>query len=121
MLAGVGRRAEATRGGNDRPSGLRRGCRGGLRPAVGCRVRPLAGVSRQAPQRTCRPRAPAASGGDVEAIIAREVQSARLAVSVEFLAAQPGLEQYSERARRYLTETYGSTRAAQGSVDPLRN
>ena len=78
---------------------------------------------RAAPGPRPRPAAPATPPNevDVEAIIAREVQSARLAVSVEFLAAQPGLEQYSERARRYLTETYGSTRAAQGSVDPLRN
>ena len=44
---------------------------------------------------------------DVEEIIAREARAARLAVAVELLASQPGLEEYHERAGRYLAETYG--------------
>ena len=42
---------------------------------------------------------------DVEEIIAREARAARLAVAVELLASQPGLEEYHKRAGKYLAET----------------
>jgi len=48
---------------------------------------------------------------DVMEYIAREDRSARLAASVEMLAAQPGLEQYKENAERYLKEHYADTAA----------
>jgi hypothetical protein len=48
---------------------------------------------------------------DAMEYIAREERSARLAASVELLAAQPGLEQYKENAERYLKETYTDTAA----------
>jgi predicted anti-sigma-YlaC factor YlaD len=50
---------------------------------------------------------------DVMEYIAREGRSARLAASVELLAAQPGLEQYKEKTERYLKETYPETTAVQ--------
>ncbi len=43
---------------------------------------------------------------DVEAIIARAGRAARLAASVDFLAEQPGLEQYRKQAERYLADAY---------------
>ena len=46
---------------------------------------------------------------DVEAVIARQERAARLLVSARLLAAQPGLEEYRDRAQRYLAETYGVT------------
>jgi hypothetical protein len=49
---------------------------------------------------------------DVMEYIAREGRSARLAASVELLAAQPGLERYKESTERYLKETYADTNAA---------
>ena len=49
---------------------------------------------------------------DIEALIAREGRSARLAASAELLATQPGLERYHRQARRYLAETYRGTVAA---------
>jgi predicted anti-sigma-YlaC factor YlaD len=48
---------------------------------------------------------------DVMEYIAREDRSARLAASVQLLAAQPGLEQYKENTERYLKETYADTTA----------
>ena len=43
----------------------------------------------------------------------------RLAAAVELLATQPGLEEYRERAERYLMENYGDTTAVRGA--PLPN
>jgi anti-sigma factor RsiW len=48
---------------------------------------------------------------DVMEYIAREERSARLAVSVQMLADQPGLAQYKEDAERYLKEHYADTAA----------
>jgi anti-sigma factor RsiW len=48
---------------------------------------------------------------DVMEYIAREDRSARLAMSVQLLAGQPGLEQYKENTERYLKETYADTTA----------
>ncbi len=44
---------------------------------------------------------------DIRAVIARQERAARLLVSARLLATQPGLEEYSEQAERYLAETYG--------------
>ena len=44
---------------------------------------------------------------DIEAFIARQERSARLAASIELMAAQPGLDKYKDQAERYLAETYG--------------
>ena len=49
---------------------------------------------------------------DVEALLAREAQSARLAASARFLATQTSLKEYQEQAERYIAEAYGDTRAA---------
>jgi hypothetical protein len=48
---------------------------------------------------------------DAMEYIAREARSARLAASVELLAAQPGLESYKEHTERYMKETYPDTSA----------
>jgi hypothetical protein len=48
---------------------------------------------------------------DVLEYIAREERSARLATSLQFLAAQPGLKQYKEDAERYLKDNYAGTTA----------
>ena len=53
---------------------------------------------------------------DVETIVSREARAARLAVAVELLAGQPGLEEYHQEAERYLVETYGA--ADRPSHDP---
>ncbi len=55
---------------------------------------------------------------DVETLIAREVRSARLAAAAELLASQPGLEQYTREAERYLAEVYRGTAAVNGSLPP---
>ena len=55
---------------------------------------------------------------DVEALIAREGRSARLAVAVQLLATQPGLEQYRREAQRYLEEAYRDTAAVDGGLLP---
>lgn len=44
---------------------------------------------------------------DIDAMILREVQSARLAASARLLASQPGLEEFSDRAASYLSSAYG--------------
>ena len=62
---------------------------------------------------------PPAEAIDVEALIAREVRSARLAASARLLATQPGLEQYHREAERYLAETYSGTAAVDGTLPPL--
>jgi anti-sigma factor RsiW len=56
---------------------------------------------------------------DVEALIAREVRSARLAASARLLATQPGLEEYTSQAERYLAEAYRGTAAVNGTPSPL--
>ena len=55
---------------------------------------------------------------DVETLIAREVRSARLAAAAEFLASQPGLEQYTREAERYVAEAYRGTVAVNGTMPP---
>ena len=55
---------------------------------------------------------------DVEALIAREVRSARLAAAAELLATQPGLERYRREAERYLAEAYRGTAAVNGTPPP---
>ena len=49
---------------------------------------------------------------DIQALIAREGRSAKLAAAARLLATQPGLERYRDKAKRYLTETYRGTAAA---------
>ncbi len=56
---------------------------------------------------------------DVEALIAREERSARLAAAAQLLATQPGLEQYRREAQRYLAEAYRGTAAVNGGPAPL--
>ena len=41
---------------------------------------------------------------EIDRLISRRVRCARLAVSVELLSSQPGLEKYRDDARRYLAE-----------------
>jgi hypothetical protein len=53
---------------------------------------------------------------DIEALIAREGRSARLAAAARLLAAQPGLQEYARQAERYLAETYGGTAAVNGAL-----
>lgn len=60
---------------------------------------------------------PAVEDVDVEALIAREGRSARLAASARLLATQPGLELYRRRAERYLSEAYPSTTAAHSLIE----
>ena len=48
---------------------------------------------------------------EIESLIAREAQSARLAASSEFLAAQPSLADYREYADNYLATAYQNSRA----------
>jgi anti-sigma factor RsiW len=55
---------------------------------------------------------------DLEAMIAREGRSARLAAAARMLAAQPGLEQYAREAERYLAEVYRGTAAVDGALPP---
>jgi hypothetical protein len=55
---------------------------------------------------------------DIEALIAREGRSARLAAAARLLAAQPGLQEYAQQAQRYLAETYGGTAAVDGALPP---
>jgi hypothetical protein len=55
---------------------------------------------------------------DVEALIAREARSARLAAAAELLGTQPGLEQYHAEAQRYLSQHYAGTRAAERAARP---
>jgi hypothetical protein len=55
---------------------------------------------------------PPAEDLDVEAIIAREGRAARLAAAIAFLATEPSLKEYRERAERYLQETYPEATAA---------
>ena len=55
---------------------------------------------------------------DIEAFIAREGRSARLAAAAELLATQPGLELYKEQADRYLAEAYRGTAAADRIARP---
>lgn len=55
---------------------------------------------------------------DIEALIAREGRSARLAAAARFLGSQPGLEQYRKQAERYLAEAYRGTAAAGGASPP---
>jgi anti-sigma factor RsiW len=50
---------------------------------------------------------PVLGNEEIEAVIARQGRIARLRVSAQLLAAQPGLEVYRDRAERYLAETYG--------------
>ncbi len=45
---------------------------------------------------------------DVEAMILRQVQSARLAAAADVLAADPDLKSYHDRARKYLADAYGA-------------
>jgi hypothetical protein len=47
-------------------------------------------------------------GIDIEEHIALAVRQARLRQSYEFLAGDPALEEYRERAERYLVERFGS-------------
>jgi hypothetical protein len=56
---------------------------------------------------------------DVEALIAREGRSARLAAAARLLATQPGLEQYHREAQRYLAEAYRGTAAVDAALPPL--
>lgn len=58
---------------------------------------------------------------DVEAIIAREARAARLAVSVELLASQPGLDEYRDQAAEYLAETYGVVTFSNAKHNPIHN
>ncbi len=53
---------------------------------------------------------------DIEALIAREGRSARLAMAARLLADHPGLEQYKQQAERYLLETYRGTTAVEGET-----
>jgi hypothetical protein len=55
---------------------------------------------------------------DIEALIAREGRSARLAAAARLLAAQPGLQEYAKQAERYLQETYRGTAAVDGALPP---
>ncbi len=55
---------------------------------------------------------------DVEAIIAREGRAARLAAAIAFLATEPSLKEYRERAERYLQETYPEAAAARPAGPP---
>ncbi len=57
--------------------------------------------------RSPRPVDEASGQADIDAMILREVQSARLAASARLLASQPGLEEFSDRAASYLTSAYG--------------
>jgi len=59
---------------------------------------------------------------DIDAMILREVQSARLAASARLLASQPGLEEFSDRAASYLTSTYGDQQSsAELAPNPREN
>ena len=55
---------------------------------------------------------------DVEALIAREGRSARLAVAARLLASRPDLEEYRSQAERYLAEAYRGTAAVDGALPP---
>jgi len=55
---------------------------------------------------------------DIEALIAREGRSARLAAAARLLAAQPGLQEYAQQAQRYLQEAYRGTTAVDGALPP---
>jgi hypothetical protein len=55
---------------------------------------------------------------DLEALIAREGRSARLAAAARLLATQPGLEDYAREAQRYLAEAYRGTAAVDGTLPP---
>jgi hypothetical protein len=55
---------------------------------------------------------------DIEALIAREGRSARLAAAARLLAAQPGLQEYARQAERYLQEAYRGTAAVNGALPP---
>jgi len=54
-----------------------------------------------------RPADEAPGQADIDAMILRDVQSARLAASARLLASQAGLEEFSDRAASYLSRTYG--------------
>ena len=56
---------------------------------------------------------------DVEAFIAREGRSARLAAAVELLATRPELEPYRARAQRYLESTYAGATPVNGVSTPI--
>lgn len=79
-----------------------------LSAAVGYWLFPLARPGGETAQNQAPPEVQKieANENDVEAIIAREVRRARLAVAVELLASQPGLEEYRDQAEQYLRETY---------------
>ena len=73
-------------------------------------IGPIAGVEQTDPPR---------DDFDVEAFIAREGRSARLAAAVELLATQPELEPYRARAQRYLESTYAGTTPVNGVSTPI--
>lgn len=54
---------------------------------------------------------PLSTERQIERFISLEVRSARLAVAVDLLASQPGLEDEAARAERYLVEISGRTQA----------
>lgn len=62
-----------------------------------------------APVEATRVDDPVLEDEEIEAVIARQGRVARLQVSARLLATQPGLEEYRDRAQRYLADTYGVT------------
>lgn len=56
---------------------------------------------------------------EIESLIAREAQSARLAASSEFLAAQPSLADYREHADLYLATAYENSPAGKQAKQRL--
>ena len=55
---------------------------------------------------------------DVDALIQREVQSARLAASARFLSETPELKEYKDQAEQYLADVYGVTVTGQRRDTP---
>ncbi len=58
---------------------------------------------------------------DIDAMIQREVQSARLAAPARLLASQPELEEFSDRAASYLSSAYGDYQSPAELEPTLRN
>jgi hypothetical protein len=50
-----------------------------------------------------------AADDDMETIVNREAQAARLAAAARLLASEPSLKAEREQAERYLAEAYGRT------------
>ncbi len=77
----------------------------------------------QAQPESAAPQAPSTPDeADLETLIAREARAARLAAAIGFLATEPSLKDYKDRAERYLAEAYaGTTFGRQVTAPPIHD